>query len=296
MAQNQEGMTNQEVQKSSGAIKEWISPIIITLCIVVGYFVYFVIMGNPANFEGGDTANHPINTLGIVYKGGILVGLAIALFLMVVIFSIERFISLARASGKGSIHSFISDVRDALRKEDINTAIQRCDEQSGSVGNVIKSTLLKYREMSELDAKEKQGANIIGQGGGQIVVADVKDKEQKVAAIQKALDESVALELPMLEKNLVIIATIVSIATLVGLIGTVLGMIRAFSALATAGAPDAVALSTGISEALINTAIGISTSTVATVAYNYFTSRIDTMTYSIDESGYSVVQTFIEKH
>ncbi len=286
----------QEVQKSSSAIKEWISPIIIALTIVVGYFTYFVIMGNPANFEGGDTANHPINTLGIVYKGGILVGLAIALFLMVVTFSIERFITLGRASGKGSINTFIADIRDLLEKNDIQGAINRCDEQSGSVGNVIKSTLKKYQEMHDLTIKESQGVNIVSQGSGGIVVADVKDKEQKVAVIQKALEESTALELPMLEKNLVIIATIVSIATLVGLIGTVLGMIRAFSALATAGAPDAVALSTGISEALINTAIGISTSTVATVAYNYFTSRIDNMTYSIDESGYSIIQTFIAKH
>ncbi len=286
----------QEVQKSSGAIKEWISPIIITLTIVVGYFIYFVIMGNPSNFEGGDTANHPINTLGIVYKGGILVGLAIALFLMVVTFSIERFITLGKAAGKGSINNFIADIREALEKDDIQRAINRCDEQSGSVGNVIKGTLKKYQEMHELTVKENKGANVISQGASGIIVADVKDKEQKVAAIQKALEESTALELPMLEKNLVIIATIVSIATLVGLIGTVLGMIKAFSALATAGAPDAVALSTGISEALINTAIGISTSTVATVAYNYFTSRIDTMTYSIDESGYSIVQTFIAKH
>jgi biopolymer transport protein ExbB len=253
-------------------------------------------MGNPSNFEGGDTANHPINTLGIIYKGGILVGLAIALFLMVVTFSIERFITLGKASGKGSINTFIAEIRNYLESDNIDAAIQRCDEQAGSVGNVIKSTLKKYKEMHELTINEAKGANIISKGEGGIVVADVKDKEQKVAAIQKALEESTALELPMLEKNLVIIATIVSIATLVGLIGTVLGMIRAFSALATAGAPDAVALSTGISEALINTAMGISTSTIATVAYNYFTSRIDTMTYSIDESGYSIIQTFIAKH
>jgi biopolymer transport protein ExbB len=253
-------------------------------------------MGNPSNFEGGDTANHPINTLGIIYKGGILVGLAIALFLMVVTFSIERFITLGKASGKGSINTFIADIRNYLESDNIDAAIQRCDEQAGSVGNVIKSTLKKYKEMHELTINEAKGANIISKGESGIVVADVKDKEQKVAAIQKALEEATALELPMLEKNLVIIATIVSIATLVGLIGTVLGMIRAFSALATAGAPDAVALSTGISEALINTAMGISTSTIATVAYNYFTSRIDTMTYSIDESGYSIIQTFIAKH
>ena len=83
-----------------------------------------------------------------------------------------------------------------------------------------------------------------------------------------------------------------SISTLVGLIGTVLGMIKAFSALAQAGAPDAVALANGISEALINTALGITGSTIAIIMYNYFTTQIDQLTYKIDESGYSLVSTF----
>lgn len=96
----------------------------------------------------------------------------------------------------------------------------------------------------------------------------------------------------MLEKNLVILATIASISTLIGLLGTVLGMIKAFAALATAGAPDAVALANGISEALINTALGILGSAFAIIAYNYFTSKIDTLTYHIDEAGYSIVQHF----
>ena len=122
------------------------------------------------------------------------------------------------------------------------------------------------------------------------------DKGAKGLALQKSLEESVALELPMLEKHLIIIATIVSIATLLGLIGTVLGMIKAFSALATSGTPDAAALATGISEALINTALGITTSTIATIMYNLFTSNIDNMTYKIDEAGFSIVQTFAEKH
>ena len=73
-------------------------------------------------------------------------------------------------------------------------------------------------------------------------------------------------------------------------------MIRAFSAIATAGAPDAVALSTGISEALINTALGISTSAIAIISYNYFTTKIDGLTYGIDEAGYSVAQNYAAKH
>jgi biopolymer transport protein ExbB len=116
--------------------------------------------------------------------------------------------------------------------------------------------------------------------------------DQKVLSLQKDLEEATALELPMLSRNLVILSTIASISVLLGLIGTVLGMIRAFGALATQGAPDALALATGISEALVNTAFGISGSTIAIIAYNFFSSKIDAMTFKIDEGNFSLVQTF----
>ena len=110
--------------------------------------------------------------------------------------------------------------------------------------------------------------------------------------VQKEFEEATALELPMLSRNLVILSTIASISVLIGLIGTVLGMIRAFAALAQAGAPDALALATGISEALINTAFGITGSTLAIIFYNFFSTKIDAMTYKIDEAGFSLTQTF----
>jgi biopolymer transport protein ExbB len=113
--------------------------------------------------------------------------------------------------------------------------------------------------------------------------------------ISKDIEEATALEMPSLQKNLPILATIASVATLVALLGTVLGMIKAFSALATSGTPDPAALSAGISEALINTAIGIGTSALAIIFYNIFTSKIDGLTYAIDEIGFSIAQTFAGK-
>ena len=110
--------------------------------------------------------------------------------------------------------------------------------------------------------------------------------------IHKEIEEATSLEMPMLEKNLTIISTMVSLGTLGGLLGTVTGMIKAFQALATAGTPDQTALSSSISEALINTATGISTSALAIVMYNFFTSKIDTLTYSIDEAGTAIVNTY----
>ena len=107
-----------------------------------------------------------------------------------------------------------------------------------------------------------------------------------------SIEEATALEMPMLEQNLTIIATLVSIGTLTGLLGTVFGMINAFHELAAAGATNQTALSASISEALVNTALGISTSAISIIMYNIFTSKIDKLTYAIDETGFSIVQTF----
>ncbi len=119
---------------------------------------------------------------------------------------------------------------------------------------------------------------------------------KKTLAIQKDIEEATALEMPMLEQNLTIIATLVSIGTLTGLLGTVFGMINAFAALAASGAASQTALSNSISEALVNTALGISTSAISIVMYNVFTSKIDKLTYAIDETGFSIVQTFAASH
>ena len=129
-----------------------------------------------------------------------------------------------------------------------------------------------------------------------VLPADDIDTDQKILSIQKEIEEATALELPMLEKNLVFLSSIASVATLFGLFGTVLGMIRSFAAMATAGAPDAAALAAGISEALINTALGIGTSAIAIIAYNFFTTIIDGITYSIDESGFTLTQSFASNY
>ena len=152
---------------------------------------------------------------------------------------------------------------------------QECDKQQGSLGNVVKSAMVKYKEVE----KEEH-----------------MDKDQKIVAIQKQIEEATELEMPMLQKNLVILSTISTIGTLFALLGTVLGMIRAFKALSLAGAPDSTALATGISEALINTALGILTSALAVISYNYFTTKIDSLTYSIDEAGFSIVNTYAQTH
>jgi biopolymer transport protein ExbB len=242
----------------------------IVLSFVVGILIYKFILGDPSHF---DAEGHPKqgDFLGIIYKGGFIVPILIGINLIIITFSIERFMTIAKAKGKGRIEPFVRRIKSLLGGNQLDTAMAECDKQKGSLANVVRSGLHKYKSVQNDSSL---------------------DKEAKVAAIQKEIEEATALELPMLSKNLVIISTCASIATLVGLIGTVLGMIRAFAALANAGAPDTSALATGISEALINTALGITGSCIAIVMYNYFSTKIDALTYSMDEAGFTIVQEF----
>jgi len=208
--------------------------------------------------------------MATIYKGGFIVPILVAVNIIIIIFSIERFITLAQARGKGKIDRFVGQVKGMLEKKEIYQAIESCDKQKGSLANVVRAGLEKYDTI-----KDDTSLN----------------KEQKVEALKKELEEATALELPMLSKNLVVLSTCASIATLIGLIGTVMGMIRSFAAMSH-GAPDTAQLATGISEALINTFFGIAGSTIAIIMYNFFSTKIDAMTYSIDEASFTIVQDF----
>ena len=275
--------TNNKGGQSIGdALKSWFTVAVIVISFVIAYLVYKYIMGAPINFEGGyDLIKnkvptdkwHPIpgNYLAMIFKGGWIVPLLMCILLVLITFSIERGITLARAGGKGRINVFVKDLQDYLANDKIEEAIVACDKQKGSLANVMKAGLLRYRVLQK----------------------DITlSKDQKILALQKEFEEATALELPLLSRNLVILSTIASISVLIGLMGTVLGMIRAFAALAQAGAPDALALATGISEALINTAFGIGGSTLAIIMYNFYSTQIDSFTFKIDEAGFSLVQSF----
>lgn len=273
-------MSQQKTASSGGAsdaMKSTFAMITIPILLIVSILIYKFVMGNPSNFEGGDPKGHPLpgNFLGIIYKGGFIVPILITCLLTTIVMTIERFITIGKAGGKGSVADFVVKVRNMIRGNDIDKALKECDAQQGVVANVVKAGLMKFKEME---------AN------------NVLDNEKKELGIAKDIEEATSLEMPMLEKNLTILATLASISTLLGLLGTVLGMIRAFAALANTGAPDTSALATGISEALINTAFGIGTSMLAIVFYNYFTSKIDSLTYGIDEAGFSIIQTFASKN
>lgn len=243
--------------------------------LAISIYIYIYVMGNPSHFIDNNIANNPVDYLGTMYKGGFIVPILMTLFLVVITFFLERLWTIRKARGKRNPIDFVCRVKEQICSLNIQGAKMECDLQGGSVANVIKAGLAKYEEMDKTE-----GVNV----------------EKKALALQKELEDVETLEVPMLEKNLVILSTIASIATLLGLLGTVLGMIRAFKALAYSGAPNAIGLATGISEALVNTALGIGTSMLAIVFYNYFATKIDNIMYYTAETGQVIVQTFSFTH
>ena len=278
----------QVVARKSGGLNP---AIIIPILLLIGIGIYLFICGSPTNFGANDKIKgvasvafadvaakelHPGNMFGMIYMGGFIVPILLTFMITVLVFSIERFFVLRKASGAGNLDNFVLKIRNLLNENKVDEALEECDRQKGSVGNVVKEGLTTYKALAH---------------------DTTLNKEQKMVALNKAIEEATTLEMPMLEKNMMILSTLGTVATLVALLGTVIGMIKAFFALGDGGGtPDAAALSIGIAEALMNTALGIGTSAIAIMLYNYFTSKIDGLTYKIDEISMSIQQSFAEFH
>lgn len=246
---------------------------VIIVCAIIAFSLFFGWFGHSSHFHEGGV--QPKDVWGTIYKGGVIVPVIHALLLTVLAMTIERWLALKTAFGKGALPKFVANIKAALKANDFAKAQQLCDQQKGSVANVVGASLKAYKEME--------------------ATTGVK-KSQKIAKIQQAHEEATQLEMPTLTMNLPIIATIVTLGTLTGLLGTVVGMIKAFSAMNASGGADSAELASGISEALINTAFGIGTSWCAVVSYNFYTNKVDKLTFALDEVGYSIAQTYEATH
>lgn len=252
------------------------SVVVIVIALIASYFIYHNILGDPDNFVDGNVEGDPIEDsyLGVIHKGGPIVILQISFMIILLTYLIERGIALTRAKGRKRNKAFANEIREMLSRDELGKIEEACIKQKGSVANVVSKGINTYSEVNTQN--------------------DLRP-EEKAFVIKRELEEAAHLEVPVLEKNMIIISTLASIATLIGLLGTVTGMIKAFSALARAGTPDAIGLAGGISQALVTTALGITTAAFAIVFYNWYTSIIDKVTYAIDQTNYSILEHFKTK-
>jgi len=216
------------------------------------------------------TSENPI--VHSIYQGGPLVVVLIMIFIMLMVFVIERYFSLYSVSkGKSSVQIFFKKLVTLLQADDYDGALAACDKQRGTTANVLRAGIERYQVV-----KDESGV----------------DAEKRLQLTQSAIEEANALEGPLLERNLIALSTIASIATMVGLLGTTIGMIRAFAATGNVegGVIDATALATGISEALVNTAGGLLSGIFGIFFYNFFVNKVDAFNYTTDEATFEVMQ------
>lgn len=257
--------------------------VVIVGCAIVAHAFFYLYCGLGSFWQVGspaslfDAKGHPLNgnAFATLYQGGFVIPIVMTLLLTVLVLSVERFFALGKASGKGNVSKFVAEAKARLDEGDVLGAEELCDRQQGSVANVLKAALIRYKDVESY--------------------SDMNNDE-KAHIIQQELEDATTLELPYLEQNLPVIAAISSLGTLFGLLGTVLGMIKSFGAMANEGAPDSTVLALGISEALMNTAMGIGTGAVAIIAYNYFAGRVKDITDAINEVGFAIGQTYTKKH
>ena len=182
---------------------------------------------------------------------------------------IERLVSLFKMRPRIKVEQLVSRITEALRNDNIMEAVSICEEAGGPLANVVKAGLLRYSQgMIEEQAVSKED-------------------------ISEAIDEASMLEIPQLERNLVVLSTIYQVSPLFGLLGTVSGMVKAFTAIALKGTGDPQLLAGGISEALLTTVIGLTIAIPVMIAYQYLVSRVDRSILEIQQVSTEIVNALV---
>jgi biopolymer transport protein ExbB len=195
----------------------------------------------------------------IVTYGGPVMWLIVFCSFVALIIILERWFHLHRA--QINVGELLNGLINVIKRGNLMEAITLCEETPGPVSHVLRSVILRYAQ---------------------------NEKNLKQAATNASLDE-----VPRMERRMNIIATIAYIAPLLGLLGTVLGMIDAFQVIQAKGAfVNAVGLSEAVWQALLTTAAGLCVAIPCHIAYNYLVSRIQTIVLDIDKASSEIIYFF----
>ncbi len=198
----------------------------------------------------------------IVAKGGWLMVAIFICSLVAVAIIIERWIALHQA--KINAHSFFMEIKGLILKGDITEAIERCRKTPGPVASILKAGMEKHG-----DPKEE---------------------------IKEVVESSGKMEVHQLERYLGVLATIAAVAPLLGFLGTVTGMIKAFMRIeALGGNVNATVLAGGIWEALVTTASGLTVGIPVLIFYNYFQGKVDRFVYEMEDSSSKLLETLSKR-
>lgn len=176
-----------------------------------------------------------------------------------VVVSLERLWTLSRASI--NTKQFFAEVQQSLKQHGPEGAAELCANTRGPVASVLHAGLLRL--------------------------------DRGIDHVEKAIEESGAVEMAFLEKGMVWLSTVANIAPLLGFLGTVSGMIGAFEAIRIQGDVDPSVVAGGISEALITTASGLVIAIPVQAFHNFFVSKIDKIIIDMQEASSQFVEELI---
>lgn len=200
-----------------------------------------------------------------IVKGGPIMGLIIICSVMAFAVFLERMWYLRNA--KIDTGKFMQEISNKVKKNKVMEALDMCNITKGPIARILKSGIMKY--------------------------------DRPRADMKEAIDDAGVHEVPLLEKNLGVLATIAHIAPLLGLLGTVVGMLKAFQVIegkATSMMPvNPGDLAGGIWEALITTVAGLAVAIPTYVVYNYLVSRVNNFVLDMEKSATELVNVLSEQ-
>ena len=199
----------------------------------------------------------------IIFQGGILMWPIMLCSIVGLAITIERIFALRRADI--DTREFMDIMRQVLRQNRIREAIEICDETEAPVARIMKAGILKHNRSKD--------------------------------DIREAIEDAGRFEIPRLERYLSALATCANIAPLLGLLGTVSGMIKAFGQIQNKrGQVNPSDLAEGISNALVTTAAGLTVAIPMLVIYNYFVTRVDNMIVEMELSSSELIELLTRHH
>ena len=220
----------------------------------------------PLKMTKKDTIVTFFQKFGIVFWPLLLCSVAALTFI------IERLFTFLRSRSKLGTEQFMANITDSLRNDNIMEAVSTCEEAGGPLANVLKAGLLRYSQ------------------------AQIEEQEITKEEIQESIQEAGLLEIPELERNIPVISTVAVISPLFGLLGTVMGMINAFTTIALEGTGDPQALAGGISQALLTTAGGLTIAIPCLIFSQVFESWVNKFVLEIEQVSTEIVNQLILGH
>ncbi|MGQ9558895.1 MAG: MotA/TolQ/ExbB proton channel family protein [Candidatus Oleimicrobiaceae bacterium] len=193
-------------------------------------------------------------------RGGVFMWPILALLVFGLAISLERLWTLSRASVK--TRKFLGQIRDALKTGGVKQALELCEKTRGPVAAIFHAGLLRA--------------------------------DRGLDQVEKAIVNAGSIEMAFLERGLVWLATVVSVAPMLGFLGTVWGMVTAFDAIAKANDISPTIVADGISQALLTTVFGLIVAIIMQAAHNFFVSRIDRLVIDMEESSVDFIDALVE--